>query len=284
MEVNRGTESCPIDLTDDESPPKKLKTKISKHLKTVQSLHERLAPVERELSDLRKGKLTTSSSEGVVMLFDRCQNLENRISALENFVENVKQSFLTNIIDPDPIADQVKTQKVREIEASQSSPGTPNGASEDVADIEVQEGPCIDEASESASICSDETVLISKDVANSSGETILLGNNPTGSSDEAGPCGLNEDCMPAFGENSRESVNDYVGEREETECATNGAEDLVDIKPFSLPKVVSIKQELNLLRDDQGRVLLFLNCAAKRLHKNSSLIVGVSGMYLHDQL
>ena len=291
MEEDRGTESCPIDLTDDASPPKKIRK--LKHSESVQSLHSRISFLEK-ISNLNENKLSLESksysNEQVVNISNRCQNLENRISVLENFLVSGRQLFLSNTI-PDPISDvnQDETCTTREINSVQSE-SVASGVvltSDAAVDTEAEEGHAVinnetaacDEVSDAASVCSDETILISKDVVNTSEETIIHGNNPGSPPD--GNCERLNDILPA--DNSRGSCHFHFVDVDGSDCLVNKTEDEIDIKPFTLPKVISVKRELNLMRDDQGRVLIFLYCAAKRM-SNTSNIVAVSGMYLNDQM
>lgn len=47
--------------------------------------------------------------------------------------------------------------------------------------------------------------------------------------------------------------------------------------------VTSIKREVALHRDDQGRILMFLSCAFKKLYKPETRIAATSGVYIGDE-
>lgn len=88
---------------------------------------------------------------------------------------------------------------------------------------------------------------------------------------------------------SFEKVPESLQETIEPSHSSNGngetlAEDEEIDSKWELIDLVSMKREVNLHRDDQGRVLMFLSCAFKKLSRPVPVIAATSGVYLGDEL
>lgn len=70
---------------------------------------------------------------------------------------------------------------------------------------------------------------------------------------------------------------------EELHSAMEFEDETIDTK-WHLLSLPTVKEEVSLHRDDQGRVLMFLSCAFKKFYKPKPGIAATSGVYLSDEL
>ncbi|KAK3914934.1 UPF0134 protein [Frankliniella fusca] len=233
---------------------------------------------------------------------NQCDNLEHRIDKLENFVKLLAEAF--NVND-----NQLRHERISATE----SPLTVNSNSEvEIASLPPNDADTIEElvqTNEADNSCLD---------MNSNSDNLVLGEIKVHESFDCDKTLESSLTMDTTSNNlassdlrtdemsSQEKSNSILDSVEvETvqnlfsgNCMMNNnaqgepilnQEDLPnineDLKPLVLlPPLTSIKEEVNYLRDDQGRILMYLYCAFKKINKTSPKITAVSGMYLTESL
>lgn len=269
---HQGSEICPIDLTEDDSPsPKRKKQKTSGRTSMDYSeennfdpIYQRLVEIETRISKLvGPGNNDNSESDRFVdreaagsSLLSRFENLERRLGSLESSLESLAQVFTNPDLQGTACENSELPSRISEKPKKPQNPA--HGVNISIAPAELEHSKAYE--------CHPASLITRapKQVENQ------YPRERDRNSDPFPPENLAEEETEAAHFSDQVEVEDM---------------NLEDLKPFiAFPGVNTVKEEVNLLRDDQGRVLMFLNCNAKRIYQNSSSIAAVAGMYLTDEL
>lgn len=281
----RGSENCPIDLTEDDSPDRSVsKKKRRRWRKDFKAMRRRLKRLETEMNDSQipidcggNSDVFINQNEAVSFV-SQCQDLKNRIHVLESWSHSMCQVFLQDHGDG-------KVEDIFEVPSGANGKGVEVDTSEDSKST-VQETSGFELGSAIDHTESNEVVPIQSSPKDqffdNNHDNILEGSQsnshqapvPVSNYTDSRPGSerLEQNCDGEFDSNS--SMN------ENCEKDNYNKDQTQDIKP----DIQGVYEKINLWRDDQGRILMFLHCTARRLRANSNLIVGVSGMYLIDEL
>lgn len=281
----RGSESCPIDLTEDDSPDLSVSKKQRKRWhKDFKAIRRRLKRLETEMNYPQKPVDYGANSEGfvnqneAVSFVSQCQDLKNRIHLLESWSQSMCQIFLLGHEDrkEEDIFEVPRVPGGKEVEAdtSQVSRVTEqetSGFGLGLVPVQTESNEVVPIRSSHKDQFLDNNYKNAREGSQSNyhQEPIQVSNHT-----DSRPCSerLEQICDAECDSDSSMNKN--------CEKDNNDEDQVQDLKP----DIQAAYEKINLWRDDQGRILLFLYCTARRLRPNSSSIAGVSGMYLIDEL
>lgn len=342
--ARRGSEICPIDLSDDEASHKKINvnkkkkkkrerleapfssnsgTLISGKVKKVTDntladpnlFLKRLDSVEEKLENVQH--FADSGCNNFVQqreakdIEEQCGSLEHRVGEIESFLNRLAQAFNVTMNQPCNNALEERTcDDIRPLSSDQppadeilnslpSQTTTPNAENDVFAaeNSELETNPTpgnvallnTDKRNFQESI---DCYAVSKSTHTTNVSTDYLHHSSVREEikdqeeQEAASHSVEwETVVNASNGNCTANSNAFEEYVENQENVSNQNNDSEDVKPLiPLPPLVSIKEEISYLRDDQGRILMYLYCAAKKINRASSRIAAVSGMYLTETL
>lgn len=299
----RGSETCPIDLTDDDFPSRKKskreRTSITEdELRNltfrVQCLEEKIASAASASQEGETQGALLSKNVAVDEFIVKCSNLENRLASIESCLTRLAQVFSvfsnsacvpstnSSIRSHDLVGSLTNIHcESAEVQHSDSNDET------------ILDGPSIAN-NQPVSQCNINT---KSEVTNKNGHTrgaIKRQNTTnhvnsdhsenlnlpvTGSHRRCDGCPGCDTCTSVSRNDDGKPMTEDVLEDEEL-LERNRVDDLTGLDSGRR----FIKQEIDLQRDDQGRILVTLGSSAKKLNKVSPHIVAVAGVYLTDDI